>query len=393
MVDIEDRVVPGRAIARLTAVAGDPDAYVREWKQRTGGRVIGAFPMNFPAEIAHAAGLLPVLIQENRETITVGRNLLTEFYCGYTRNIADQAAKGRLSIYDGFYNADHCIQLLGAVDVTREFEEDTPVYFGQLETSIGSTWAIDKVQRKMAAFRAEIAGFVGHDIHDDDLRASIELFNEQRRLLRRFYDERRSGNAYFSPAHLQVLVKSGMVMDRAEHIALLQEVLQLGLSAERQRGRIKVHLSGHFCHAPRTELLELIEECGAQVVDDDLFHGTRWIAADVPDADDPIEAMALWYLARNVAVPCPTRVQHDVDWDGYLLDVLDGSGAEGLIVLMAKFCEPHMLYYPELRKALDSKGIPHLLIETEHEGMPLESMRTRIEALLERIRRRQAVLV
>jgi benzoyl-CoA reductase subunit C len=92
-----------------------------------------------------------------------------------------------------------------------------------------------------------------------------------------------------------------------------------------------------------------------------------------------------------VAIPCPTRVQHDVDWDGYLLGKLTESDSEGLIVLMAKFCEPHMLYYPELKKALDERGVPHLIIETEHEGIPVESIRTRVESMLERIRRNQLV--
>ena len=58
---------------------------------------------------------------------------------------------------------------------------------------------------------------------------------------------------------------------------------------------------------------------------------------------------------------------------------------------MAKFCEPHMLYYPELRKALDEHGVPLLLIETEHEGMPIENLRTRMETFIERIRRQHAL--
>ena len=49
----------------------------------------------------------------------MGRYLLAEFYCGYTRNVAASAAKGELDIYDGFFLADHCIQLLGAVYVVR----------------------------------------------------------------------------------------------------------------------------------------------------------------------------------------------------------------------------------------------------------------------------------
>jgi hypothetical protein len=57
-------------MAVLTEVANDPDAYVADWKRRTGRKAVGVFPMNFPAEIAHAVGLLPVLIQENREPDT-----------------------------------------------------------------------------------------------------------------------------------------------------------------------------------------------------------------------------------------------------------------------------------------------------------------------------------
>ena len=99
-------------------------------------------------------------------------------------------------------------------------------------------------------------------------------------------------------------------------------------------------------------------------------------------------ALADWYFARNETIPCPTRVQKSVDWDSYLLNALDNSGAEGVIVVMAKFCEAHMFYYPELRKTLNTHNIPHLLIETEHEGMPVEAIRTRVEAMIERIRRK-----
>jgi benzoyl-CoA reductase subunit C len=333
---------------------------------------------------------LPVVIQESREVITVGRNLLTEFYCGYTRSVADQAAKGRLDAYDGFFNADHCIQLLGAVDIVRDERPEKPMYFGQFETSMGDQWAPAQIRAKMVSFQRELEMFVGHDISDEAINESIKIFNTNRQMLRRVFDDRRAGNAYFTASQLQALVKSSMVMDRQEHTALLSAALAEGATSARD-DRIRLHLSGHFCHAPKPELLDLIEDCGALVVDDDLFHGTRYISTDVAEQGDPIDALAAWYLNRNVSVPCPTRVQHDVDWDEYLLRVIDQSGADGVIVLMAKFCEPHMLYYPELRKALASRGVPLLLIETEHEGLPMESVRTRVEALLERIRRRELV--
>ena len=123
------------------------------------------------------------------------------------------------------------------------------------------------------------------------------------------------------------------------------------------------------------------------VVDDDLFTGYRYISTDVPETGDPCDGLTRWYFDRNNNVPCSTRAQKTVDWETYLVKSIQQSGAGGVIILMVKFCEPHMLYYPELRKELDRCNIPHLLIETEHEGLPLESLRTRVEALLERINR------
>jgi benzoyl-CoA reductase/2-hydroxyglutaryl-CoA dehydratase subunit BcrC/BadD/HgdB len=183
-----------------------------------------------------------------------------------------------------------------------------------------------------------------------------------------------------------------MVMDIEEHIQILTELVAT-LQAERtdRPALAKLHLSGHFCHAPRPELLDMIEGCGAVVVDDDLFTGFRYISTDVSEVGDPIDALTRWYFDRNTNVPCATRAQKTVDWENYLVQSLRKSGADGVIVLMAKFCEPHMLYYPELRKELNRHEIPHLLIETEHEGLAIESLRTRVEALLETIRRTASV--
>lgn len=374
------------ALRALTEVADDPDAYIAQWKQRTAGLVVGAFPMNFPAEIAHAAGALPVLIQENRDPDVHGRNLLAEFYCGFTRNVADAAARGRLDIYDGFFQADHCIQLLGAVDVVRSEVPESPVYFGQMPPSLGDGWTLGQARDMVRSFVEEMGRFAGAPVTDDALGRSIAVFNENRRLLRGLFAARREGNASLTSGQMQVLVKSSMVMDRQEHTELLRQVVD-GLATTPRDDRIRLHLSGHLCHAPKPELLAAIEDCGAIVVDDDLFTGSRYISTDVDPELEPVEALTRWYLRRDAAAPCPTRVKHQVDWEDTLVHAVEAAGAQGVIVLMVRFCEPHMLYYPELRKRLNERGIPHLLIETEHEGLPVETVQTRVEALLERIRR------
>jgi benzoyl-CoA reductase subunit C len=383
---------------QLSAIARDPGGYVGGWRARHPGRlVLGVLPMNFPRELALAAGTLPVVVQDDQKPVTEGRSLLAEFYCGYTRNLADQAATGRFGLYDAVLMADHCIQLIGAADVVRAILPETPVFFGMLNSSMNDSWGPARVAAMMGEFLTELERLTGEPVTTQALRDSIAAHNRDRRMVRRLFDDRAAGSAVLSPVQLQDIVASAMIMDPAEHAGLLAEALSSVAAGPDPAGtasperRVRVHLSGHLCHAPRRELLEAIEASGAVVVDDDLYHGRRHVSTDVEEGGDPLEAIARWYQQRNVNIPCPTRVQQDADWDSWLLRAVHGSGAEAVIHLVPKFCEPHMLYYPELRKALDAAGVPHLQIETEHEGLPLESFRTRIEALVERVRRTRVV--
>jgi len=377
----------------LAKVCADPMGYARAWKARTGRRVIGSFPMNFPSEMAHAAGALPLIIQEAEDPITAGHGLLFPFYCGFTRSAVDQAAKGDLAVLDAIMFGDHCVQLLGAADAVRVALPDTRVIFFQLISSMCDPWTLGRSKESFEKLRFELEDFIGEPVRDDAMRASIALFNRGRQAMRELYRMRVEGRVALTAREMQYVVKSSMVMDRAEHLELVEALVASASEnlPQPEKRAVRLHLSGHFCQAPKPELLDMIEGCGAIVVGDDLYHGYRYISTDVGEEGNPMDSLARWYLDRNTGVPCPTRVQNDVDWDAFLLDAMRKESAEGMIVLMAKFCEPHMYYYPEVKEAFEKAGMPHLLIETEHESMALEHMRTRVESFLELIKRRRGV--
>lgn len=389
----EDRVALTRddILNELARVADAPLAYAAEWKAAHGRPVIGSFPMNFPGELAHAAGALPMILQESHEAITVGHGVLFPFYCGYTRSMVDQASKGDFAILDAIMFGDHCVQLLGAADAIRVQLPSTRVIFFQLISSMCDPWTLGRSIESFAHLRDELEDFIGREIDDQDLHDSVALFNRNRQLLRRLYDMRAAGRITLTARQMQSLVKSSMIMDKAAHTERLELLLSLAeANPQAPRNGVRLHLSGHFCQAPKPEILDMIEDCGAIVVGDDLYHGFRYISTDVRETGDPMEALARWYMERNTGVPCPTRVQNDVDWDAFLLKAMERERADGMIVLMAKFCEPHMYYYPEVKEAFEKKGVPHLLIETEHEAMAVESLKTRVETFLEIVKRRQA---
>src|SRR3984957_8220405 len=378
-------------LAQFAAAAARPLDYAAAWKERTGRKVVGSFPMNFPGELGHAAGTLPLILQESEEAITVGHGLMYPFYCGFTRSLVDQAAKGDFALLDVILFGDHCVQLLGAADAIRMQLPNTRVIFYQLISSMNDPWTHGRAVESLTGLKGELEEVVGHPVDPESLRASIRIFNRNRQLIRRLYEMRKQGRSGLTSLQMQHIVKSSMIMEKGEHTALLEGLgTHVGGLAARPEDGVRLHLSGHFCQAPKLEILNLIESCGATIVGDDLYHGFRYISTDVRETGDPVDALAEWYMARNTKVPCPTRVQNNVDWDGYLINAVKEERAEGVIVLMAKFCEPHMYYYPEVKEAFERHGVPHLLIETEHEGMALEGLRTRVETFVEVVKRRQA---
>lgn len=371
--------------------AGRPHATATEWKQRTGRPVIGTFPMHFPGEVVHAAGALPVVLQESDEQITVGGGSFYPFFCGYTRSVVDQASKGQFDFLDAVMFGDHCVQLLSAADVVRVRNPDLHVGFHQLIPALRDNWSFPNAERTLRTCIEDIEEQLGTTVTEDALRASIVLFNENRQLIRELYDLRRGG-ARVTGGQMQAVVKSSMVMDKADHTALLRDVVAearaLSVGADRA---VPVYASGHMCHAPKPELLDLIEACGAVIVDDDLFTGFRYVSLDVEESGDPVQALTHWYIERNDVVPCPTRLDPKTDWDGYLLDAVAKAGAQGLIILMVKFCEPHYFYYPRIKATFEAAGVPHLLLETEHDMAAYGSMRTRVEAFVELLKRKEMV--
>jgi len=377
-------------LQQFAKVAADPLAYARDWKARTGRRVIGLFPMHFPGELAHAAGALPVILQQDDVPITVGQSQVFSFYCGYNRSIIDQALRGEFAVLDAILFGDHCVQLLGTADVIRAEVPNLPILFNQLCSVLDADWAMTETKGTFTQLWRELETLAGAAIPAEAVRDSIRLFNRNRALIRQLYDLRRAGRVVLTGRQMQMVVKSSMVMDKAEHTALLEQLLATIDQSGVRGDLVRVFLSGHLCHAPRPEVLDLVEECGGLVVDDDLYHGFRFIHADVAETGDPVEALSHWYIDRNHKVPCPTRAIKGMDWEDYLLKAVDRSGAQGLVVLMAKFCEPHMYFYPEIKEAFDRHGIPHLLIETEHEEMPLEALKTRVETFIEIARRKAA---
>lgn len=370
-------------LKRLAKIAAEPYEKAKEWKKLHNKKIIGCFPMHFPEELVHAAGVLPVLLQESGEPVTAGHAYYYPFFCGPSRSIIDQAAKGYLDFLDATLAGDYCIQVVGAGEVLGVILPKAPNLFLRLPVG-NQPWTMEDITQGLKELKRDLEKFTGDEIDSESIRNSIRVYNKNRALIRELYQLRSSKPGILSSKEMVSIVKSSMVMPKVEHNAIIGSLLA-GLS-DRKESKDKgvlVFLSGSLCGAPKDDILTMIEQMGALVVDDDLFHGYRYVSTDINESREPLEALAAWYLEKNNDVPCPTRCDPQTDWPMYLIDSMKKSGAEQLLILMAKYCEPHMFFYPDIKEELNKAGIPHLLIEVEHEVVSFESLRTRIEAFIE----------
>ena len=369
------------ALEQLMELREDPYARARGWKERTGGTVMGFFCGLAPEEIIHAAGALPVRITgENRAISRSGAHLQT-YCCSLARTGLDMALEGDLEFMNGTVFVHTCDTMMRLSDIWRlnaGFETHADVVLPvKLEGSLARDYARGELER----FRAKMEEALG-PIGDDALSESIKLYNRNRRLLAELYALRAENPSVLSGDRALWLVSSSALMEKGEHNALLEEVIS-DLRASGAADEGKVRLFGIGSVMDEYGFLEMVEEVGGTMVDDDFCNGRRYFDTEVPEGGDPIEGVVERLWGRQ---GCPCKHSPGRDRALELVDRATAAGAGGAVFWQFKFCEPHAFDYPYVKKALDGAGIPSIQLEIEQGSVSIEQMRTRLEALVETIK-------
>jgi benzoyl-CoA reductase subunit C len=349
------------------------------------GAAIGYFPVYFPEEIVHAAGLRPhaLLGGGNRLEVRYADARIGSFVCSICRSTAEIGLNGTLGRMGGFFAQPICDAAKHMAGIWgRNFPEQDPQILA-LPQNVNSSAAVRYVYDEYQRLRAVLAEKVGHEIGDEAIRASVAIYNENRRLQRALYAIRRDDPARLSTVETYLLVRAGTRLRREEHNALLSDALRLiGERRVRPLDKPRVVFLGGFCEQPPLEMLETIEDV-CFIVDDDLLIGQRWLTEDVPDQSgaDLVWALAESYVERSASSP----VQHDArkPKEEVLLCMLREARAEAAILSAAKFCEPGLDDQLALSHRLDAEKIPYLVLEFEEKMTSFEQMAMQVETFAE----------
>jgi benzoyl-CoA reductase subunit C len=229
-------------------------------------------------------------------------------------------------------------------------------------------------------FKASLEKAFGENISDAALKNAIQVYNENRVLLKRVYDLRRKEPPLISGVEALEIVLSGMVTLKEEHNRLLNRLLaEVSDRADLPKGGVRLLVSGSVMD--NIELLRIVESVGGSVVADDWCTGSRYFWDLVDSGGDPLRAIAKRYLDK---VPSSFMLEHKERFR-HTVEMVKQFDVEAAIIFVLKFCDTHMFDAPQLVEELKTIGLPVLYLEWEHSLSGLAQLKTRIEAFIEMV--------
>jgi benzoyl-CoA reductase subunit C len=362
-------------------------AVVADWKERTGGKVAGYFPVYTPLEIIHACGMLPVGLMGAGNTleITNADARFGSFICSITKSTLELGLRGNLGMFDAMIFQSICDTARNlAFLFKRNFQSDLFVEYIHFPQNTDSEAAVDFLVSELERVVADLEPIAYKKINAENLRNSIRLFNQNRNWIRELYSYRMQSPHKISSFEVAVLLRAGNFLPPDEHsLLLIQALAALEERDSRPRDKIRVLMEGAFCEQPPLELLQALDEAGCYVVEDDLVLGRRWFEKDIPLTGEPLRTLAESYVRHSRY----SSVRHDSNRDRTeaFLQKIKQSRANAVIFCIAKFCEPAFFDYVMFKDALEREGIPHLLVEFEEKMWTFERARTEVETFVESI--------
>ena len=355
-------------------IVSNPMNRLNSYKAK-GKKIIGCMPIYCPEELVYAADMVPFGIWGAEKEVSQAKEYFPAFICSILQTSLEMGLKGDLDQLSGVMIPVLCDSLKCMGQNWKQGVKNVefiPVIHPQNRKMEAG---VEFLKTQYTKIKNKLEEISGTEITDDKLKIAIELYNEHRRVMREFVDTAAEYPHLVSPAQRSAVIKSGYFMEKPEHTKMVKELVEaINEQPKAKWDGLRVVTTGIIADSP--SILKIFEEHKIAVVADDIAHESRQFRTDVPKCDDPMEA-----LARQLSdmEGCSVLYDPEKKRGDMIVDQVKKQGADGVVVLMTKFCDPEEYDYPIMKKSFDKNEVPSIMIEIDQQMRNYEQARTMVQ--------------
>lgn len=353
-----------------------------------GRKVVGIYCTYCPQELIVAAGAIPVSLCGTREEpISAAEKHLPRNLCPLIKSSYGFAITDTCPF---FYFSDLVIGETTCDGKKKMFElmqNLKPVHVMQLphlsDSPAGFDLWVEEIRRLKQCLETELKV----TISDEDIWKAVDLINQEKQAIKAMFDLNQADPPPLSGVDLLNIAWSrGFSSDKEELIGNLQRLVKDAAGRETNDGPagLRILLTGCPVGLGSEKVILLTEELGAHVVAMENCSGYKTLELQTNTAaEDPIVALAEKYLA----IPCSCMSPNPYRLE--LIDsMIDDFQVDAVIDLTWQACHTYNIEAYAVGELVKQKGLPYLHLESDYSSSDLESLKVRIEAMLEMVERR-----
>ena len=356
---------------RFHEVAASPKAQMKHYLAQ-GKKIVLCAPVYTPEEIIHAMGFVPMGAWGGDVALNRAKEYCPAFLCAIVQSLLELGISGA---YDGASaivipslcdtlktvgeNWKYAVPSIPFIPMT--YPQNRKPAYGVAYTKAGYERVIRDLEK------------LGGTFSEEKLLASIKVYNRHNDAMRKI-DELLAVHPEITAAQRSDIFKSAFFMTKEEHTELVEALIEKLEAQTPAAEKLPIVISGILTDAPA--LNAILDEMGLHIVADDVAAQSRQYRTDVPAGDDALTALAQKFADMDNCSVLYNAAKPRVQW---IVDTAKARSAKGVLVAMAKFCDPEEFDYVMIKKACEAAGIPVTVVEIDRQMVQFEQARTNIE--------------
>ena len=355
---------------------------IKEMKDK-GIKVVGSYCTYCPTELILAAGAIPVsLCGTKEEPISAAERTLPRNLCPLIKSSYGFAVTDTCPF---FYFSDLIVGETtcdGKKKMFEQMQQLKPVHVMELPTIKKSEASFQLWVEEIRRLRVWLEENLSVKITDEAIWQAIEIVNQERSLIKAISDLNQIDPPPLSGLSLLTVSWSrSFNSDKAETIRMLRDLKERLAVHQPDQVSVKqrILLTGCPVGLGTEKVIRLTEELGGAVVALENCSGYKTLELQTnTEYSDPIVALADKYLQ----IPCSCMSPNP-----YRLELLERMihdfRIDAVIDLTWQACHTYNIEAYQVEQLVQQKGLPYLHLESDYSSTDLESLKVRIEALLE----------